>query len=167
MKCNIENCNNEIHSKGFCRKHYRELCNKRDSSPEYLSWRNMKTRCLNKNSEKYSRYGGRGIKICKRWIDSFDAFLDDMGEKPFDGAQIDRIDSNGNYEPSNCRWTNQTINSRNRDFCKMSEEKVLKMRSLHKNKKIKQKDLANIFKISESQVSCIIRKTQWREINVG
>jgi len=81
---------------------------------EYCCWGGMKTRCFNKNSKDYVGYGGRGITVCDKWSNSFDEFFKDMGEKPTNSHQIDRIDNDGDYEPSNCRWTTLKENCRNR-----------------------------------------------------
>lgn len=83
---------------------------------EYLSWQQMKSRCTNPNNPAYDRYGGRGIKICDRWINSFENFYADMGPKPGPEYSLDRWPNNesGNYEPSNCRWGTDEEQCKNR-----------------------------------------------------
>ena len=87
-------------------------------SREYQSWSHLRRRCNNPNDAQYKNYGGRGIKVCKRWDNSFENFIADMGRAP-EGTTIDRINNEGNYEPSNCRWataSQQANNKRNNKF---------------------------------------------------
>ena len=86
----------------------------------FKSWDSMKQRCLNPNAPDYHRYGGRGITICQRWLDSFINFLEDMGERP-ENLSIDRINVNGNYNPLNCRWATRSLQQRNKSTSLMIE----------------------------------------------
>jgi hypothetical protein len=82
-------------------------------SPEHQTWQRMKRRCDNEKGNRWEHYGGRGIKVCDRWLHSYENFLNDMGRKPSPKHSIDRIDVNGNYEPSNCRWSTPKEQSNN------------------------------------------------------
>ena len=92
----------------------------RKPSREYVAWISMRDRCVNPRNKSYEYYGGRGVSVCLRWMESFEAFLSDVGRCPSEGMSIDRIDTNGNYEPDNVRWAtasqqayNQRLSKRN------------------------------------------------------
>lgn len=96
-----------------CRLH-RGIKHGKHLTSEYSSWKAMKSRCYREKNIRYDRYGGRGISVCDRWRNSFENFYADMGDKPASDYTIDRINPDGNYEPSNCRWADkltQTLNT--------------------------------------------------------
>lgn len=79
---------------------------------EYISWLGMKNRCMCTNNPAYDRYGGRGIDVCERWSDSFEAFYADMGDRP-ENTSLERRDNEKGYSPENCYWATRTEQSRN------------------------------------------------------
>lgn len=127
-------CQQYIESHGL--KHGHNRIGKR--SPTYETWARMIDRCNNSNGDNYPNYGGRGIKICEKWL-SFEGFLEDMGERP-EGKTLDRYpDMNGNYELSNCRWASDIEQARN-------TRRTIKVE--YKGKIVALKDLSEKFRIN-------------------
>jgi len=178
-ECKVKGCNRtDIKGYGMCHKHYQrwkrngttELLIEyggpmRDYPREYSSWAAMRDRCLNKNHKYYKDYGGRGIKICPQWNPphGFRQFLEDMGPRPA-RTSLDRIDVDGDYEPSNCRWATQReqcCNKRNNNsvpgvnWSKHSKKWVARYR-------VNGKRLGKYFKNYEDAVA---QRLQWEKEN--
>lgn len=83
-------------------------------TPEYRAWQTARLRCIEPTNQAWPSYGGRGIRMCERWLNSASAFVADMGPKPSPKHELDRRDNDGHYEPGNCRWVLRTTNDRNR-----------------------------------------------------
>lgn len=98
-----------------CMKKYHPMKHGMHNTPIYAVWEAMVQRCCNPKCKAYKNYGGRGISICKEWRESFLNFYNDMGERPSSKHTLERINVNGNYEPSNCKWATwkeQSLNKR-------------------------------------------------------
>lgn len=123
--CQVDDCNKKNSYSGYCSMHYSRLqrygrlttvryMQGQANHPLYSHWKAMLTRCYSKNSSAYKDYGGRGIKVCDRWLESAWNFYEDMGDKPTPKHSIDRIDVNGDYTPENCRWASNLQQSWNK-----------------------------------------------------
>ena len=92
------------------------------ASKEYRAWQHMKARCYNTTNKDYYKWGGRGIKVCDAWLNSFETFLSGVGPAPSIRHSLDRINTDGDYTPENCKWSTpkeQSINRR--DFLTVSQ----------------------------------------------
>ena len=119
-------------------------------SPTYHSWAAMLQRCTNPNRRWYSRYGGRGIKVCARWL-KFENFLADMGERP-DGLTLEREDNDGDYCLENCRWATRSTQNRN------SSQTVFVTISTETKPLV---EWCERLEISINTVRCRVRKHSW------
>lgn len=105
-------CHNKRVASANNLKHGHSLTGKTQTI-EYKSWLDMKARCTNPNSKYYYNYGGRGITICDRWLNSFEAFLEDMGMKPTKKHTLERTNNEGDYNKYNCIWATRKVQNRN------------------------------------------------------
>ena len=133
----------------------------------YDVWSSMKHRCLNLKATSYKDYGGRGITICNEWLE-FIPFRDwSLNNGYADNLQINRINNNGNYEPTNCNWITHSENMKNRrkpKTEKLTSEIANKIRELYIIEGWTQKQLAEKYNVSIALISSIINNKRWRNL---
>lgn len=106
-------------------------------TPEYRAWESMKARCYNSNTKNFHIWGGRGIRVCQKWLGSYMAFLQDVGRRPSPNHSLDRYpDPDGNYRPGNVRWATWEQQANNRSW-RVARIRSEKLRSSQKNRKNK------------------------------
>jgi len=121
----------------------------KNHTKEFSTWQNMKTRCLSPKSNHYKSYGGRGITICDRWLNNFNLFLADMGFAPTPNHSIERLNNDGNYEPSNCIWATEYEQQRNKNN---------NVKITYKGKEMIVSDFAKMIGVTHSMVAYFLKK---------
>jgi len=145
-----------------CLRVKRQTKHGKSKSKIYRVWCTMKQRCYNHNYPDYKNYGAKGIKVCEEWL-TFENFLEDIGDKPFNLVSLDRIDNNGDYEKSNIRWASYNTQAQNRSSTKLNPEIVREIRSKTLSK-IEKDNLCKLYNISKNTLHDVIKNRTWKNI---
>ena len=129
------------------------------NTSDYRTYFNMLVRCNDETNNRYHRYGGRGIKVCERWANSFVNYFDDMGKKPL-GMHLDRIDNDGDYSKENCRWSTAAENSQNTVKTKLTVENVVEIRSSEQSNRT----LSLKYGVSEGYIRTVKNRQSWKNV---
>lgn len=126
-------------------------------SREYKAWKEMNKRCAQVNSKNYKWYGAKGITVCPEWQSDFSKFYSDLGPCP-EYYELDRLDNTKGYEPSNCRWASEAMQSRNRGYVKLTMEKAVHIRSSG----LSTKELMNLYGVSKTTITKVKSGKAWK-----
>jgi hypothetical protein len=129
---------------------------------EYIAWRDAIQRCYNPKIKRYKDYGGRGIRMCNEWRDDFRSFLSHIGKKPVKSLTLDRIDTNGDYEPGNVRWATKATQSRNRRCNKLDIDKARAIRERYANGE-SYGCIADAYGVSLGTIYEVVQHKTWSE----
>lgn len=128
---------------------------------EYRIWGSLRQRCYNPKQSCYAYYGGRGIRVCRRWK-KFKNFLADMGKRPTVHHQLERKDKSKGYSPANCQWTARSEIVRNACHARLTSKKVREIRELWQ-KGVVQSVIATRYHVAQGYVSLIVNKRIWKK----
>ena len=141
------------------------------TSITYMSWQSCKSRCFNPNSARYYLYGAKGVTVCARWKDSFENFLEDMGERPSSDYVLSRKGDTGNYEPSNCEWKTKRENSLECDLkgerngqAKLNAQIVRLARKLS-DRGMTNTEIGRLFGVHRRTIADIINRATWSHVD--
>lgn len=133
-------------------------------SPEYRCWGALVQRCTNPRAANFKYYGGRGIKVCERWLGEFgfENFFADMGERPSLMHTVDRRENDGDYTPENCRWATKAEQAQNSSRAKLESHEPSQIRWLVNELKFSQAEVGRFFGVSRVTAGRVARGLAWR-----
>jgi len=151
-------------------RRYKQLAARGIEPRLYNVWVDMRQHCNNPNNQVYSYYGGRGIRVCKRW-DKFENFVTDVGPHPGKGWTLDRKNNNGHYRPSNIRWATRSTQQRNKRTTKLTVADVIAIRARYRYREnqytpgMGYQQLADEYGVGRTTIENIVKRVKWKNIS--